>query len=219
MDLKLYAHPFSSYCQKALIAFEENAIPFELRFLQNASEASAECSRLWPLNRFPVLEDRGRVVPEATIIIEYLGVHYPGPVKLIPTDADAALDVRLLDRFFDNYVMTPQGNIVFESLRPADRRDPHGVEQARALLDKAYAWLNERMADRSWASGEAFSLADCAAAPALLYADWTYPIPPELTNVHTYRARLLQRPSYARVLDGARPYRHLFPLGAPIGRD
>jgi glutathione S-transferase len=219
MDLKLYAHPFSSYCQKALIAFEENAIPFELRFLQTASEASAECSRLWPLNRFPVLEDRERVVPEATIIIEYLGVHYPGPVTLIPTDVDAALDVRLLDRFFDNYVMTPQGNIVFESLRPADRRDPHGVEQARALLDKAYAWLNERMADRSWASGEAFSLADCAAAPALLYADWTYPIPPELTNVHAYRARLLQRPSYARVLDGARPYRHLFPLGAPIGRD
>jgi len=219
MTLKLYAHPFSSYCQKALIAFEENGTPFELAMLETGSAASAECSRLWPLNRFPVLEDGGRVVPEATIIIEYLATHYPGPVSLIPTDLDAALNVRLLDRFFDNYVMTPQGNIVFESLRPADKRDPYGVEQAQALLDKAYLWLDARMADRVWASGEAFSLADCAAAPALLYADWTYPIPPSLTNVHAYRTRLLQRPSYALVLDRARPYRHFFPLGAPTDRD
>jgi glutathione S-transferase len=219
MAMKLYAHPLSSYCQKALVAFHENDVPFELAMLQTGSEASAECSRLWPLNRFPVLEDSGRVVPEATIIIEYLSIRYPGPVKLIPADPGAALDVRLLDRFFDNYVMTPQGNIVFDAVRPADKRDPHGVEQARALLDKAYLWLNERMADRKWASGDSFSLADCAAAPALLYADWTYAIPPEMTNVHTYRTRLLQRPSYAHVLDEARPYRHFFPLGAPTDRD
>jgi glutathione S-transferase len=219
MALTLYAHPFSSYCQKAIIAFYENDVPFELALLQTGSEASSECSRLWPLNRFPVLEEGGRVVPEATIIIEYLAVHYPGPVKLIPQDPDAALDVRLMDRFFDNYVMTPQGAIVFESLRPADKRDPHGVEQARALLDRAYLWLDQRMAGRVWASGEAFSLADCAAAPALLYADWTYPIPASLANVHAYRARLLQRPSYARALDEARPYRHFFPLGAPADRD
>ncbi len=219
MALKLYAHPFSSYCQKALIAFHENDVPFELALLETGSAASAECSRLWPLNRFPVLEDAGRVVPEATIIIDYLGVHYPGPVALIPTGADAALDVRLLDRFFDNYVMTPQGAIVFDSIRPAGGQDAYGVEQSRALLDKAYVWLDSRMSNRIWASGETFSLADCAAAPALLYADWTHPIPRSLTNVHAYRARLLQRPSYARVLDGARPYRHLFPLGAPVDRD
>jgi glutathione S-transferase len=219
MALKLYAHPLSSYCQKSLIAFHENDVPFALAMLQNGSAASAECSKLWPLNRFPVLEDDGRVVPEATIIIEYLGVHYPGPVKLVPEDPAAALDVRLLDRFFDNYVMTPQGAIVFDSIRPADKRDPYGVEQSRTLLDKAYLWLEERMAGRAWASGDSFSLADCAAAPALLYADWTYPIPPRLTNVHAYRTRLLQRPSYAQVLDEARPYRHLFPLGAPVDRD
>jgi glutathione S-transferase len=219
MTLKLYAHPLSSYCQKALIAFHENDIPFELALLQTGSDASADCSRLWPLNRFPVLEDGGRVVPEATIIIEYLGVHYPGPVKLVPPDPDAALDVRLLDRFFDNYVMTPQGNIVFNAVRPAEHRDPYGADQSRALLDKAYLWLDGRMAGRTWASGEAFSLADCAAAPALLYADWTYPIPPALSNVHAYRARLLQRTSYAHVVDEARPYRHFFPLGAPTDRD
>jgi glutathione S-transferase len=115
--------------------------------------------------------------------------------------------------------MTPQGSIVFESLRPAGSRDPFGAEQSRALLDRAYAWLDQRMAGRTWASGQSFSVADCAAAPALLYADWTHPIPGQLANVRAYRARLLARPSYARILDEARPYRHFFPLGAPEGRD
>ncbi len=124
-----------------------------------------------------------------------------------------------MDRFFDNYVMTPQGSIVIESLRPEDKRDPFGVEQARALLDKAYRWLDGHVADRTWAAGEAFSLADCAAAPALLYADWTHPIAQSLSNLRAYRTRLLRRPSYARALDEARPYRHLFPLGAPTDRD
>jgi glutathione S-transferase len=217
--LKLYAHPFSSYCQKAAIAFYENDVPFELALLQAGSAASAELSRLWPLQRFPVLEDRGRVVPEATIIIEYLAVHYPGPVQLVPPDPNAAIDVRLMDRFFDNYVMTPQGSIVFDFIRPQGRQDTYGVEQSRALLDKSYRWLDDHMADRTWAAGNAFSLADCAAAPALLYADWTHPIPQTLANLWAYRKRLLARPSYARALDEARPYRHLFPLGAPSDRD
>ena len=219
MTLKLYEHPFSSYCQKALIAFYENDVPFEMALLETGSPASAELSRLWPLNRFPVLLDEGRVVPEATIIIEYLGVKYPGPVRLIPSDPAATLDVRLMDRFFDNYVMTPQGAIVFDSIRPEGKHDPFGVEQSRALLDKAYGWLNAHMQGRTWASGESFSLADCAAAPALLYADWTHPIPENLKDIRAYRMRLLQRPSYARILDEARPYRHLFPLGAPQDRD
>jgi glutathione S-transferase len=124
-----------------------------------------------------------------------------------------------MDRFFDNYVMTPQGAIVFDSIRPEGQHDRFGVEQSRALLDKAYGWLNAHMQGRTWASGEGFSLADCAAAPALLYADWTHPIPENLKDIRTYRMRLLQRPSYARVLDEARPYRHLFPLGAPQDRD
>ena len=219
MPLKLYEHPFSSYCQKALIAFYENDVAFDVALLETGSAASAALSALWPLNRFPVLTDGERVIPEATMIIEYLAVHYPGPVALIPADPEAAIDVRFMDRFFDNYVMTPQGNIVFESLRPEGSRDPHGVEQWRAMLDTAYGWLNDRMAGRAWASGDSFSLADCAAAPALLYADWTHPIPTDLAHVHAYRTRLLKRPSYARVLDEARPYRHYFPLGAPTDRD
>ena len=219
MTLKLYEHPFSSYCQKALIALYENETPFEVALLETGSAASAELSSLWPLNRFPVLLDGGRLVPEATIIIEHLAVHYPGPVRLIPADPDAALDVRLMDRFFDNYVMTPQGTIVFDAVRPEGAQDAYGVGQARAMLDKSYAWLDRHMAGRVWASGEGFSLADCAAAPALLYADWTYPIPRDLENLWAYRARLLARPSYARILDEARPYRHYFPLGAPQDRD
>jgi glutathione S-transferase len=219
MPLKLYAHPFSSYCQKAIMAFYENDVRFELALLDTGSAASAELARLWPMQRFPVLEDNGCVVPEATIIIEYLAVHYPGPVQLVPSDPAAAIDVRLMDRFFDNYVMTPQGSIVFNSIRPLDKRDAYGVEQSRALLDRAYRWLDDHMANRTWASGDAFSLADCAAAPALLYADWTHPIPQAFANLRAYRARLLQRPSYARALDEARPYRNLFPLGARSDRD
>jgi glutathione S-transferase len=219
MTLKLFAHPFSSYCQKALVGFYENEVAFEMALLETGSAASAELASLWPMQRFPVLEDRGRVVPEATIIIEYLAVHYPGPVSLIPADPDAAIDARFMDRIFDNYVMTPQANIVFNSLRPEAKRDDYGVGQWRAMLDGSYAWLDARMADRTWATGESFTLADCGAAPALLYADWTHPIPPALANLHAYRSRLLQRPSYARALDEARPYRHYFPLGAPTDRD
>jgi glutathione S-transferase len=218
MTVKLYSHPFSSYCQKAIIAFYENDIAFEPVLLEGGP-AAEDHARLWPIGKFPLLQDGDRIVPEATIIIEYLAVNYPGPVRLIPADPQAAIDVRLMDRFFDNYVMTPQGAVVANAIRPEDSRDPYGVQQSRALLDKAYAWLNTRMDGRTWASGDSFSLADCAAAPALLYADWTHAIPKDLEHLHAYRARLLARPSYARTLDEARPYRHYFPLGAPEGRD
>ena len=219
MTLKLYAHPFSSYCQKALIDLYENDTPFEMALLETGGAASAELSKLWPMQRFPVLEDSGRIVPEATIILEYLSLHHPGSTRLIPADPAAAIDVRLMDRFFDNYVMNPQGAIVFDFIRPQGKQDPYGVEQSRAMLDRAYLWLETHMASQTWASGEAFSLADCAAAPALLYADWTHPIPKSLVHLHAYRARLLRRPSYARALDEARPYGPLFPLGAPVDRD
>ncbi len=219
MTLTLYAHPLSSYCQKALVGLYENGTPFERALLETGGEASAECSRLWPLQRFPVLKDGDRVVPEATIILEYLAANYPGPTPLIPSDPQVAIETRLMDRIFDNYVLTPQSSIVFNAIRPRGQADAFGEAQWRALLDRAYAWLDGRMADRPWAAGEAFSLADCAAAPALLYADWTHPIPTALAHLHAYRARLLKRPSYARALDEARPYRHLFPLGAPEGRD
>lgn len=217
MTLQLFAHPFSSYCQKALIAFYENDIPFEFRMLSPDEPANGEAfARLWPIQRFPILVDGGRTVVEATSIIEHLEVHHPGAVSLIPKDPGAAVEVRMLDRVFDNYVMTPQGKCVFDAIRPNDAdRDPYGVAEARKMLDTAYAWLDERMAGREWAAGDTFSLADCAAAPSLFYADWTHRIGAQFANLHAYRARLLARPSFARAVDGGRPYRHFFPLGAP----
>jgi len=216
MTLKLYAHPFSSYCQKVLIALYENGTPFSLRMLstENAG-AMAEFATLWPLKRMPVLVDGDRTVVEATIIIEHLGLYHPGPVRLIPEDARAALDVRMMDRFFDNYVMTPMQKIVVDCIRVEENRDPQGVAQARELLDTACGWLDGRMAGRAWAAGRSFSLADCAAAPALFYADWVHPIRDVFANVRAYRNRLLVRPSFARAVDEARPYRPLFPPGAP----
>jgi glutathione S-transferase len=214
--MRLYAHPFSSYCQKVLIALYENDTPFELRMLAPGDErAAAEHAALWPLKRMPVLVDAGRTVVEASIIIEHLGLHHPGPVQLIPAEPEAALAVRMMDRFFDNYIMTPMQKIVADSIRVAENRDRQGVAEARATLDTAYRWLDDTMTEREWAAGGAFSLADCAAAPALFYADWAHPIDTALACVHDYRRRLLARPSFARAVDEARPYRPLFPLGAP----
>jgi len=216
MSLALYAHPFSSYCQKALVALYENDTPFTFHMLSEKNPAAFdELCRLWPLKRFPVLVDGSRTVIEASVIVEYLGLHHPGPVRLVPADPKAALEVRFLDRFFDNYVMTPQQKLVFDVLRPEGQRDPHGVADARALLETSYGWLNDHMADREWAAGADFSLADCAAGPALFYADWSHEIGVEFPNVRAYRERLNARPSFARAIDEARPYRPLFPLGAP----
>jgi len=216
MSLQIYGHAFSSYCQKVFIALYENATPFQFRPIRWEDAASvAEFERLWPLKRMPVLVDGAVTVRESSVIIEYLGEHHAGPVRLIPAQAAAALDVRFMDRFFDNYVMAPMMRIVADALRPADQRDPYGVNEARSLLDTAYAWLDQALPGRPWAAGESFSLADCAAAPALFYADWAHPIPPARAHVQAFRKRLLQRPSFARAVDEARPYRNLFPLGAP----
>ncbi|QSN64843.1 glutathione S-transferase family protein [Caballeronia sp. M1242] len=216
MSLILYAHPFSSYCQKALIALYENETPFAWRPLTpDAPQSMRELAEMWPIRKFPVLVDGGKPVIEATIIIEYLDVFYPGPVRLIPDDPRAALEVRWMDRFFDNYVATPQQKIVFDCMRAENERDACGVADARAMLDTSYAFLDRVMANREWAAGDAFSLADCAAAPFLFYADWTHRIGDVYPNVIAYRKRLLARPSFARAVDEARPYRPLFPLGAP----
>jgi glutathione S-transferase len=216
MSLTLYAHPFSSYCQKVVIALYENATPHALRKLEfGDAAAAAEFAALWPIKRMPVLVDGGETVMEATIIIEHLALHHPGPVRLIPPEPKAALDARFMDRFFDNYVMTPMQRIVFDRVRAPESRDRQTVAEARALLDTAYRWLDERMAGRDWAAGDEFGLADCAAAPALFYADWTHEIGEQFAHVRAYRRRLLARPSFARAIDEARPYRPLFPLGAP----
>lgn len=214
MTLALYGHPFSSYTQKALIALYENDTAFQFRSLED-KQAAAEWAALWPIKRFPLLLDDDRSVMEASVIVEYLDLRHPGRTTLVPRDAHAAVDVRFMDRFFDNYVMTPMQKIVVDRLRPKENRDSFGVAEARRALDTAYGWLNEKMKFREWAAGEDFSLADCAAAPALFYADWAHPIDNALVNVKAYRGRLLARPSFARAVDEARPYRAYFPLGAP----
>jgi glutathione S-transferase len=211
----LYAHPFSSYSQKVFIAFYEKGVPFELRLLSpDNPDAIKERHTLWPVDRFPVLRLDDRTIVESTIIIEWLDRQHPTNPRLMPEAPDAALEVRMLDRIFDNYVMTPMMTMVFDRLRPEDARDAYGVARAREVLDKAYGWLDARMATRTWAAAEAFSLADCAAAPALFYADWVHPFT-ERAALTAYFRRLLARPSFARCVDDARPSRHLFPGGAP----
>lgn len=212
----LYAHPFSSYCQKALIALYEHGVPFTYRMLApDDPTTGAELEGLWPMKRFPVLVDNERTLIEASIIIEHIDLHYHGDARLLPDDPKAALEVRMMDRVFDNYVMTPMQKIVGDKLRPEDARDAHGVAEARKTLDTIYRWLDQRMATRTWAAGDTFSLADCAAAPSLFYADWAHRIDEALVHLRAYRARLLARPSVARAVDEARPYRPFFPLGAP----
>ena len=213
--LELFAHPLSSYCWKVLIALYENDTPFAYRRIgPDQPENGAALAAAWPLGKFPVLLDDARPVVESSIIIEHLQQRHPGAVRFIPADPDAALRVRLLDRLFDNHVMGQMQRVVNDALRPPERRDAIEVAEARAALDRAYAWLDPQLAGCTWAAGD-FSLADCAAAPALFYADWVHAIDPAHAHLRAYRARLLARPSVARAVDEARPYRALFPLGAP----
>ena len=213
--LQLYAHPFSSYCQKVLIALWADGTPFEYLMLDAGHpEHMAELKRRWPFGLFPLLVDDGETVVETTPIIEHLQARRPGPNCWIP-DGDLGRRVRFLDRFFDLYVMTNMSRPVFDALRPEGQRDPYGVEQALARLRTAYDWLEANLGDGPWAAGEAFTLADCAAAPSLFYADWVEEIGPHRPRLAAFRARLLAHPAVARAVDEARPYRSFFPLGAP----
>ena len=216
MSLALYGHPFSSYTQKVLIALYENSIPFEFRCLgPDTPEHTAEWLRRWPLRKFPLLVDGERNIAESSIIIEHLQLVHPGPVRLLPADPMAALDVRFLDRFFDVHVMTIMQQAVAGALTgdPVKRRE--GLALAEEKLELAYAWLERHLAGRTWAAGEDFTLADCAAAPSLFYADWTHRIAEAYPVLRGYRARLLARPSFARAVEEARFFRPNFPLGAP----
>lgn len=216
MSLVLYGHPFSSYTQKVLIALYENETAFGFRCIgPETPEHSAEWLRRWPLRKFPLLVDGERDVAETSIIIEYLQLVHPGPVPLLPADPMAALEVRFLDRFFDLHVMNAAQHAVDGALSGDPVKREEGMALAVEKLERGYAWLEGRLAGRSWAAGETFTLADCAAAPALFYADWTHQIPEDLPQLRAYRARLLARPSFARAVEEARPYRPLFPLGAP----
>lgn len=214
--IELFAHPFSSYCWKVLIALYENDTPFTLRALgPDQPDNGAAWMQAWPLGKMPVLVEDGQVVVETDAIVEYLDRFHPGPVRLLPDDDAAAVETRMMTRIFDDYVMTPMNKHVADALRPADARDPHGVAQAAGELDTIYAWLDERLAGRAWTAGETFTLADCAAAPSLFYADWVRPIPERFATLRQHRAKLLARPSIARCVADARPHRAFFPLGAP----
>ncbi|MEP7456414.1 glutathione S-transferase family protein [Phyllobacterium sp. SB3] len=217
MTLIMYLHPLSSYVQKAKTGFYEKGLVYETRMLDGTDPIASEFAVLWPIKRFPIVKDGQDLIFEATTIIEYLDAHYPDTPQLIPPDRAKAVEVRMWDRFFDNYVNYPQQRLVYLSI---GREPDDGEDGARwkAAFDAAYKLLDARMAGREWVADD-FSLADCAAAPSLLYADWTYPIPRKYQNLWAYRDRLLARASYARALDEARPYRHMFPLGAPEGRD
>ncbi|MFO1057423.1 MAG: glutathione S-transferase family protein [Dongiaceae bacterium] len=216
MTLRLLFHPLSSFCQKVLIALYENATPFtpELIDLGNP-DSRAALARWWPLARFPVLRDeaRDRTVPESSVIIDYLDLHAPGPTRFVPADPEQAWPVRLWDRFYDGYVQQAMQKVVSDRLRPADGRDPLGVAQARAQLRTAYDLIEREMADRRWAAGAAFGLADCAAGPALFYADRVEPLGDGHPAAARYLARLKARPSYARALAEAEPWLGLFPEG------
>ena len=216
MPLALYGHPFSSYTQKVLIALYENATPFEFRCIgPETPEHSADWLRRWPIGKFPLLLDGERQVVESSIIIEYLQIAHPGPVRLLPADPVAVLDVRFLDRFFDLHVMDAMQIAVDGALGRLPMSREQGLGIASERLVRAYAWLEGHLSGKRWAAGDDFTLADCAASPSLFYADWTHRISEDYPLLRAYRERLLARPSFARAVEEARPFRHYFPLGAP----
>lgn len=221
MSLVLYGHPFSSYTQKVLVALFENDLAHTLLSLDpgatDHARHAAEWLQRWSLGKFPLLVDADRSVVETSVIIEYLQLVHPGPMRLLPDDPLAALDVRFLDRFFDLHVMSPVQHAVGGALTGDVNKREEALKHAVEKLELAYAWLEGHLAadGRAWAAGADFTLADCAAAPALFYADWTHPISAFFPAVRGYRERLLARPSFARAVDGGRPFRHYFPLGAP----
>src|SRR5262249_33270982 len=214
MSLTLHFHPLSSFCHKVLIALYENDTPFTPNIvnLQNEAERAALC-KLWPIGKFPVLEDHARdwSVSESSIIIEYLDLHHPGKTRLVPQDADLARQQRFRDRLFGLYIHLPRQKVVGDRLRPADKKDPYGVEEARAQMRVALGMVEQAMAAKTWANGEDFTMADCSAAPSLFYADKVMPFGATHPNAAAYLQRLMQRPSYARALKEAEPYFRFFP--------
>ena len=214
MSLTLHFHPLSSFCWKALIALYENDTPFEPRLVDLGNETErAALLKLWPIGKFPVLRDdaKDRTIPESSIIIEYLDNHYPGRTRFIPADPKLALQTRLRDRFYDLYVHLSVQKIVGDRLRPEGKKDPHGVEEAKARIQSCYGMIDKEVAAKTWAMGEAFSLADCAASPALFYASKVMPFGDTHKNVMAYFDRLQARPSFARVIKEAEPYFAMFP--------
>lgn len=173
-----------------------------------------ELKSLWPIGKFPVHVDDGAMIAETTCIIEHLQAYHPGPNLWIPL-GDEGRRVRFLDRFFDLHI---QGNMqasVNHARRPEGQGDAYGAEQGLKALRIAYDWLEANLPDSEWAAGDTFTIADCAAAPALFYADWVDEIGDTRPRLQAYRARLLAHPAVSKSIEGARPYCAYFPLGAP----
>lgn len=212
MSLTLYFHPLSSFCHKVLIALYETGTPFEPRIVDLLNQID-DYRKIWPIAKIPVLRDeaKDRTIPETSIIIEYLAQHYPGKTSLFPADPDLCREMRLRDRFFDLYVNVPMQKVVTDKLRPEGKNDPYGVEEGKALLRTAYGMIHQDIAGNTWAIGDTFTMADCAAAPALFYADKVVPFGEEHGNVAAYLKRLMERPSFARVLKEAQPYFAMMP--------
>ena len=215
--LELFAHPFSSYCWKVLIALYEREIPFEYRLLeQDHPENFERLKRYWPVGKFPVLVDEGRPVIESSTIIEHLDDEkFGAAAKMIPDGKETARQVRFMDRVFDNHVMGKMQVVVDQHIFNREALDITAMDRARAALDIIYDWLETQLGAEGWAAGEAFTMADCAAAPSLFYADWVHEIGDGRPKLKAYRARLLARPSVSRCVEDARPYRGYFPPGAP----
>ena len=214
MSLTLYYHPLSSFCWKVLIALHENDTPFKpVSVNLGDPDERAALLKLWPVGKFPVLRDdaRDQTVPESSIIIDYLDRFYPGGIRFTPADGDTIWQTRLKDRFYDLYVHLPTQAIVGNRLRPANAKDPHGVEEAKARLRTSFDMIEAEMAGRTWAMGESFTIADCAASPSLYYANKVLPFRDTHRHVAAYFDRLMARPAFARVLEEAKPYAHLFP--------
>ena len=218
MSLEFFGHPFSSYTQKVLIALWADETPFEYRHIQNGHPDEPENAAILkahsPFGQFPLLLDGETAIFESTPIIDHLALHHPGRNRWIP-NGDAGLRTRFLDRFFDLHVMTNMQVPVFEAIRAEGQADEYRIAQARKKLHVAYDWLEANLGDGPWAVGDQITLADCAAAPSLFYADWVEEIGPDRPRLAAYRARLLAHPIVARAVDEGRPYRHYFPLGAP----
>lgn len=216
MTPELYGHPFAAFVWKPLIALYERDVPFTFRMVDpDHPENAARMVELSPTGQFPALVDGGRAITQSNAVIEYLDLYHGSAPPMVPADPRDALEARMMADIFDDYVADPMQQIVGDALRPKDQTDPRGVADAHSRLERAYAWLDTRLAGRTWAAGKRFTIADCAAAPALLYADWVHPIPEGHATLIAYRQRLLARPSVARVVDEARPFRPFFPLGAP----
>jgi len=213
MPLTLYLHPLSSYCHKALIALYENGTPFTPHLVDLGDKESRTAFRkIWPVGKFPVLRDGERIVPESTIIIDYLAQHYPGPSKLIPDAPEAAREVRAIDRFYDLHIHNHMQKIIGDRIRPEGKKDPHGVDHALNAMNTALGLVEKDMGGRTWAAGEDFTLADCAAAPALFYINEAIgPLAGTYPNLAGYLGRLAARPSFARALKEAQPYMGMLP--------